>query len=338
MMQAWVERLRCPACGARVSDGGESLRCTACSEVYPVVDGIPRMLTSSTRAALGGEGTALDPRQVATAESFGFEWHRFSQMYAEWEPSFLEYVAPHRADFFPGKRVLDAGCGSGRHAHWAGRYGAEVWAADLGPAVEVARKNTAELANVQVVQADLHRLPFPEESFDYVYSFGVLHHLPEPEAAFRGLLRYVKPGGEVQIYLYWHPEGQPVKRALLAGVSAAREVTRRLPHPLLYALSYPAAAVAWAGFVWPYRALKAMGARAAAESLPMKQYAAYPFRVCVNDQFDRFSAPIENRYTRAEVLSWLERAGLEEPSVHPNYGWIARGRKPVPAPEVAHGR
>jgi hypothetical protein len=70
----------------------------------------------------------------------------------------------------------------------------------------------------------------------------------------------------------------------------------------------------------------------------MKQYAAYPFRVCVNDQFDRFSAPIENRYTRAEVLSWLERAGLEEPSVHPNYGWIARGRKPVAAPEVAHGR
>ena len=42
----------------------------------------------------------------------------------------------------------------------------------------------------------------------------------------------------------------------------------------------------------------------------MKQYARYPFRVCVNDQFNRLSAPIENRYTRAEVEAWLLRAGL----------------------------
>jgi hypothetical protein len=59
----------------------------------------------------------------------------------------------------------------------------------------------------------------------------------------------------------------------------------------------------------------------------MKQYADYPFRVCVNDQFDRFSAPIENRYTREEVEGWLKRAGLEEITVHPNFGWVGSGRK-----------
>jgi SAM-dependent methyltransferase/uncharacterized protein YbaR (Trm112 family) len=334
-LAVWQDALRCTACGGPLAAGEAELRCVLCAETFPIADGIPRMLTASARRALRGEsGDALDPRQVATAQSFGYEWQRFHEMYAEWEASFLEYVAPHGPDFFRGKRVLDAGCGSGRHAHWAGRYGAEVWAVDLGPAVEVARRNTADLPNVHVVQADLHRLPFPEESFDYVYSFGVLHHLPEPEAAFRGLLRYLKPGGEAQIYLYWQPEGQPIKRLLLAGVSAARAVTRRLPHPLLYGLSYPAAAAAYLGFVWPYRALRRLGAGALAESLPMRQYAAYPFRVCVNDQFDRFSAPIENRYTRAEVLSWLQRAGLQEPSVHANYGWIGRGRKPGPG--VAH--
>ena len=61
----------------------------------------------------------------------------------------------------------------------------------------------------------------------------------------------------------------------------------------------------------------------------MKQYARYPFRVCVNDQFDRLSAPIENRYTRAEVEAWLLRAGLEDVIVRPNCGWVAVGRKPA---------
>ena len=141
------------------------------------------------------------------------------------------------------------------------------------------------------------------------YSIGVLHHLPDPESAFRSLLRYVKPGGWIHIYLYWMPENQPVKRALLSLVTAARRVTTRIPHRLLYGLSFPAAAIAFAGFVWPYPLLLAAGLTEVAERLPMKQYAKYPFRVCVNDQFDRLSAPIEFRYTRAEVEGWMRRAG-----------------------------
>ena len=43
----------------------------------------------------------------------------------------------------------------------------------------------------------------------------------------------------------------------------------------------------------------------------MKQYVRYPFRVCVNDQFDRFSAPIENRYTQAQVYGWLRARGAD---------------------------
>jgi hypothetical protein len=59
------------------------------------------------------------------------------------------------------------------------------------------------------------------------------------------------------------------------------------------------------------------------------RHAQYPFRVCVNDQFDRLSAPIEFRYTRDEDEGWLRRAGLEETVVRPNYGWRPTGRKPV---------
>jgi SAM-dependent methyltransferase len=305
--------------------------CSQCNEHFPVIDGIPRLLLSPLREALLGNSAAHgeDARQVQTALSFGFEWSRFPEMYNEWNQVFLKYMQPHQVEFFQGKKVLDAGCGNGRFAYHAAKSGAEVWAIDLGPAIEVARRNTNSTPKVQVVQADLHRPPFALESFDFIYSIGVLHHLPNPEAAFQNLLSYLKPGGEIQIYLYWKPEGQPVKQALLAGVTAARQVTTRLPHQVVNRLAYPAAAAAFALFVWPYqifRRIPTLGPLA--EKIPMKQYARLPFRVCVNDQLDRFSAPIENRYTRAEVAAWLERAGLEEIKVNSAYGWVATGRKP----------
>ena len=325
-----LETLRCPSCRSSLSSSADdSLTCPRCDISYPIVDGIPRLLLPGMRDALRGDvsATGMDGAQVETALSFGYEWHRFPEMYEEWEKQFLNYMQPHGPDFFPGKRILDAGCGNGRFAYYAAKYGAEVWAIDLGPAVEVARKNT-ESCNVHVIQADLHNPPFALESFDFIYSIGVLHHLPDPEPAFQNLLRFLKPGGVVQIYLYWKPEQRPVKAALLSGVSAARRLTTRLPHKAVHLLAYPTAMMAHVFLVWPYRILRRLPfLNRIAEEIPMKQYATLPFRVCVNDQLDRFSAPIENRYTRADVQNWLARAALEAPAVGENFGWVATGKK-----------
>jgi SAM-dependent methyltransferase len=248
-------------------------------------------------------------------------------MRREWERNFLGYMAPRKPQFFAGLRVLDAGCGSGRHAYYAAQYGAEVWAVDLG-AADVARRNTADSRRVHVVQSDIHRLPFEPRSFDFVYSLGVLHHLPDPEGAFRNLLRYLRPGGEIQIYLYGKPESFS-KRVLLGAVSALRGVTTRLPLFLVNVLAYLVALAIFVVFVLPRRAGRRVGAlRRLAEKLPMGAYADYPFRVCVNDQFDRFSAPVENRYRKADVEGWLRRAGLENAIVLWNEGWIGSGRLP----------
>jgi 2-polyprenyl-3-methyl-5-hydroxy-6-metoxy-1,4-benzoquinol methylase/uncharacterized protein YbaR (Trm112 family) len=334
-----LQTLRCPGCHGRLcrsqhtsEDADADLMCAQCGEEFPVIDDIPRLLLSPLREALLGNGSAggTDKRQVKTALSFGFEWQRFPEMYGEWNQSFLNYMQPHGPEFFVGKKVLDAGCGNGRFAYYAAKYGAEVWAVDLGPAVEVARRNTETMAEVQVVQADLQRPPFARETFDFIYSIGVLHHLSDPEAAFQSLLGFLKPGGEIQIYLYWKPEGQPLKSLMLAAVTLLRKVTTRLPHTVVHALSYPTAAAAFLSFVWPYQIMKRVPVlRRLAERIPMKQYATFPFRVCVNDQLDRFSAPIENRYTRKEVGDWLVRAGLESPVVGASYGWVGSGRKAV---------
>src|SRR5256885_13161902 len=91
-------------------------------------------------------------------------------------------MAPGGKDAFAGRRVLDAGGGKGRHLRLAAAFGAkEVIGVDLGPAVDAAAQNTADLDNVHVVQGDLTRPPFRLESVDLIYSIGVLHHLPRSE-------------------------------------------------------------------------------------------------------------------------------------------------------------
>jgi len=330
---SWKDLL-CPACSCSLFPAvgsPNSLACLVCSERFPIVNGIPRLLTRDSGSSDGSNGVADRDQtlQLKTAESFGFEWTHFSEMYPAWENNFRDYMFPHTVESFRGKKVLDAGCGIGRHAYYAARYGAEVWAVDISDAVEIAAKNVSG-TEARVIQADLNHLPFPEDSFDLVYSMGVLHHLPDPEGAFRYLLRFVKPGGEFRMFLYWAPEHQLVKGLLLKAVSALRLATTRMPHRVLFALSYAVAFLVWALFVWPHRILNRIPIFSKmADQIPLRQYSRYPFRTCVNDQFDRFSAPLERRYTRTQVEQFLKSADLEELNVFPNFGWVGSGRKPV---------
>jgi hypothetical protein len=200
----------------------------------------------------------------------------------------------------------------------------------LGGSIDVARRNLP--VEVLTVQADAERLPFAPSSFDLVMSIGVLHHLEDPQRALNHLVQYVRPGGHLHVYLYWTPE-IGWHRPILQLVALARRATIRLPYRVLHRFSYPLAAGLWFAIVLPYRFLRSRPAMAAiADTFPLKTYADYPFGVLVNDQFDRFSAPIEHRFSRAQVNVMLERAGLEDVLTIPNHGWLGHGTRPTERP------
>jgi 2-polyprenyl-3-methyl-5-hydroxy-6-metoxy-1,4-benzoquinol methylase len=262
-----------------------------------------------------------------TAESFAYEWEHFGDLRPEWERNFRDYLRPHEPEFLQGLLVLDVGAGSGRHSYEAHRLGARVVAIDVGDAIHVARRNLP--GDVMTVQADAEELPFAEESFDVVMAIGVLHHLPEPRRALRSLARFVRPGGHIHIYVYripsrgWH-------RLLLRLVGGARRVTTRMPRPLLRGLSYPIAVSLYTAFVLPYRLSRRVHRlEGVADALPLKAYADYPLGVCVNDQFDRFSAPLEWRFTAEQVRGLLRDVGFTEIVVLDNHGWVGSGRRPL---------
>src|SRR5579872_2555143 len=105
---------------------------------------------------------------------------------------------------YAGRRVLEIGCGMGTMAmNWALR-GAEITAVDLNPTSIEQTKSRFALMGLSghIQQADANVLPLEDASFDYVYSWGVLHHSPNLQMSMRELLRVLRPGGEFGVMLY----------------------------------------------------------------------------------------------------------------------------------------
>jgi len=328
------------------------LLCESCDESYPLIAGTVRMLPRPMRSRLKADyplargafveksaevGSRADDRsrdvKQQTADSFAYEWQRFGDLREEWRKNFIDYMQPHTPESFAGRLLLDVGTGSGRHSFHASELGARVVAVDIGRSIDVARANLPP--EVLTVQADAEHLPFEQGAFDFVMSIGVLHHLPDPQRALERIAPLARPGGHVHIYLYWMPEHAWHAR-LLRLVGAARRVTVRLPHRLLHALCVPLAVVLALTIVLPYRLLRRIPRlQRLAAPFPLKTYADYPFGVLVNDQFDRFSAPLERRYTRAEVHTMLGGAGLSDVQVLANHGWVGDGRATASSSETA---
>jgi SAM-dependent methyltransferase len=103
-----------------------------------------------------------------------------------------------------GRRVLEVGVGAGSdHLRFA-RAGAECFGVDLTPAaVELtSRRLDVENLHSKLQVANAEQLPFPDASFDFVYSWGVIHHTPSPETAASEILRVLKPGAPFCVMVY----------------------------------------------------------------------------------------------------------------------------------------
>ena len=125
------------------------------------------------------------------------ERHRYHD-YAPWMRRVMGF------DQFAGKRLLEVGCGMGTDLLQFARGGARVTGVDLtSRSIEISRHHL-ELygASGDFATADAETLPFADESFDVVYSNGVLHHTPDTARAVREIHRVLRPGGLARVMLY----------------------------------------------------------------------------------------------------------------------------------------
>jgi len=310
-MKNWLsEILCCPSCRThpvpRISHappggGPEPPLVFTCGHSFPVAHGIPRFVTSDEYV-----------------RSFGFEWsiHRTTQFDANTGGAstrrFMDVTGFH-PDELKERLVLDAGVGTGRFADVVARAGARVVGIDLSLAIEVAHENLGTLDNVGLLQTDLLSAPLRPGSFDFIYSIGVLHHTPDAERAFRSLLPLLKPGGWIAIYVY------PRYGITWRVSDLYRRLTTRLPHRLLYLLSYIAAPLYYLNRVPLLGALTTV-------LLPISNHPNWHWRVL--DTFDWYSPRYQSKHTYPEVFRWFRAAGLVE--VEPmDPAVCVRGRKPA---------
>jgi SAM-dependent methyltransferase len=122
-------------------------------------------------------------------------------------PSQQRYVIypwlPEAAEFrkHAGERVLEIGCGAGADLEQFVLGGAIASAVDITPAhVQLARERLGGRASIHLAEATA--LPFPDQSFDYVYSHGVLHHIERPRRVVEEIFRVLRPGGRFNVMVY----------------------------------------------------------------------------------------------------------------------------------------
>jgi SAM-dependent methyltransferase len=302
--------LRCLSCGSKLEDdpaGGYF--CPACKRAYPFVQGIARFVDAQHYAA-----------------SFGFQWHRYQKTQLdndevrESDRNFRMKTGL-RPEELKGKLVLDVGCGMGRFAEVATRWGARVVGIDLSAAAEVAAKNLADRDFV-AFQADVFSLPFAAESFDVIYSVGVLHHTPDCEGAVKALDKYLKPGGVLAVWLYsgynkwyrfsdfWRRHTHKMKPQTLHGVL-------KVAVPFFYYLERGLRRVPVVG-----RPV----AGAVHHVFPVNQQTDPEARML--DTFDWYSPRYQSKHTYEQVFRWFEAMGMEDMHVG-EYSIAVRGRKPA---------
>lgn len=295
--------LRCPECHEAFAgaSGSDELRCR-CGLRVPIRDGIPRFVPDDGYAA-----------------SFSWEWHRYNRTQLDSasgdrrsEAQFAEMLGKP-LEWLRGKLVLDAGCGMGRYAEIAARYGANVVAMDFSYAVDEARRNLAKLPNVTYVQADINRPPFAPGTFDVAYSLGVLHHTPDAHAAFLKVASLVKPDGWVSMFVY-----SRYNRVMQHGSDIWRHLTTRMPKSILY-LACAAAIPLY--YVYSLPGLGWIGN----VCVPISMDRQWRWRWL--DTFDWYSPKYQSKHTHAEVGKWFQEAGLSDITIADVDAIAMAGRK-----------
>jgi SAM-dependent methyltransferase len=288
MKKSLLDILVCPQCRAplrletpqtdRDSDEIQqgTLVCGKCGQKYMIRDGIPVLLMSTDYLA-------------PISGSFGFQWRMRKKKLFETKTLYGRDPETALADFFErlritpaevrGKRILDAGCGSGILDHELSKTGCEVVGVDLSDPAGAYALNR-DSGNVHIVRADIFNLPFADGTFDIVWSEGVLMITPDPKKAFLSLQRVLKKGGLGYVWIYSKSPQERIRRLLR---------TPRMPRSLLFILCYL--------LVIPYAAWQALRI--------LIRYRATAFAF-----FDALSPKYQSGHGREEVRDWFLSTGF----------------------------
>jgi ubiquinone/menaquinone biosynthesis C-methylase UbiE len=269
----------------------------------------------------------LDEKVVA---GFGDEWSRFDQSELtkdELQQMFDNYFNIFAFEKLPNNAVgFDLGCGSGRWAKLVAPKVGHLHLIDPSEALEIAKKNLSFADNCTFHQTSVEAIPLEDNSMDFGYSLGVLHHVPDTQAGLQACVNKLKKGSPFLLYLYYRFDNRPIWfRAIWKMSDVIRRIISKLPHSLRYLMSQVLAIFVYFPLARTAKLLEKFGMNV--ETFPLSQYRNNSFYTMRTDALDRFGTQLEQRFTKAEIQQMMENCGLENITFSETSFWTAIGYK-----------
>lgn len=320
-----VQRLACSKCKGRLEvEAQEPVRdeisegrlvCQACQTPYPIRGSIPRMVVE--------DSTVRDIQR-----SFGSQWRKRAEGRFEVETlwgltreeeqrAFFEALDLRPEDLHD-KWVLDAGCGSGRLTRGLASFPLEVVGLDVAPTIDLVAQGRTLPSNLHLVQGSVLQMPFLDNTFDIVWSSGVIHHTGDTPGAFANLARIVRPGGRLYVWVY-----SSRRLTLYKYIRDALRISPRIPSNALFYLCF-----AMAPPIKMYHVGKLILRRMRSISISPRDKSEARIRTIAFELHDDLSPRHQTRHAPDEVLGWFREGGFTDLAVQGEVG--VRGIKKGP--------
>lgn len=268
----------------------------------------------------------------STVDSFGQEWKAFH----EFSEKDLQRLGDSYFDIVTDGMInsetiaADFGCGSGRWTKYIAPRVKRIAAIDPSDAIFAADELLADTPNAELFKGSISNLPFSDNYFDFGFSLGVLHHIPDTAQALKDCTKKIKPGGYFLVYLYYDFEDRGFFFKSLYWLSnLIRKPVSKMPSGAKKMVCDILAIFFYMPFVLLSWLLRFFGVSKKIRSkIPLHGYESTSFYIIRNDSLDRFGTPLEQRFSRNQIETMMKDGGLTDITFGKNIPfWHAIGRK-----------
>ena len=246
-------------------------------------------------------------------EEFGNEWSEFDQ--SDLTEDELILIFNDYFSVFPWENIskssvgFDLGCGSGRWAKFVSPKVGKLFCIDPSNAIEIAKKNLKKFKNCSFIKSGVDQIPLEDNSMDFGYSLGVLHHVPDTVDGLKKAVSKLKKGAPFLVYLYYAMDNQPIWYKFIWRISDFfRKAISSLPFRFKLFTTNTIALLIYFPLARFSKFLFKIGVNV--HSFPLSNYRNKSFYTMRTDALDRFGTKLELRYTRNEIQQIMINAGL----------------------------
>ena len=247
-------------------------------------------------------------------KAFGEEWDYYNQSSLKEEEAkdlFSRYFNIFPSNFLQDDKVgIDIGCGSGRWAKHIAPLVKELHCVDASyQALNVAKNNLNSFDNCIFTHATTDDLRSLDKKFDFGYSVGVLHHIPDTKKALIDCISILKNGAPFLVYLYFAFDNKPLWYRMFWKISdPIRFIISRSSFPVRKFISSLIALFIYLPFSRLALIFDKLGIHSG--NIPLSTYKKTSFYTMRTDALDRFGTKLEQRFTKKEIHSMMIDAGL----------------------------